>query len=110
MSSDTAELVAAGPLLFDKKRSAVSLHGRPLHLTPSEFRILHDLAAADGRVLGRQSLLGTGVPDDCPSATRVVDVHIAALRRKLGHSGDWIRTVRCIGYAWCKPNHPKRRP
>ena len=67
-------------------------------LTLSEFGILKRLASAPGRVLTRNQLLEDVNNDDSFIVDRNIDVHIAALRKKLGEKGNWIETVRGVGY------------
>lgn len=67
-------------------------------LTLSEFGILKRLLLNRGRVLTRNQLLDDIQNDDSFIVDRNVDVHIAALRKKLGPKFNWIETVRGIGY------------
>ncbi|MCH9631993.1 MAG: Transcriptional regulatory protein WalR [Chlamydiae bacterium] len=67
-------------------------------LTLSEFNILKRLLENQGRVLTRNQLLDDIQNDDSFIVDRNVDVHIAALRKKLGPKFNWIETVRGIGY------------
>lgn len=68
-----------------------------LHLTISERRILHRLADEPGRVVTRERILGDCLDYIHDGSHRTVDTHIANLRSKLGN-GDWIETVRGVGY------------
>ena len=90
-------LRVAGLELEPDGRSA-SLSGRPVHLTPTEFALLHHLATRPRRAVSREHLLVEvwGYADG--TGERTVDSHVAALRRKLGP--DWIRTVHGVGYAF----------
>jgi DNA-binding response OmpR family regulator len=89
--------IAIGDVTLDPATRRVVRSGRPVHLTPTEFDLLHRLALKPGVVHSREQLLvqvwgyrnGTG--------GRTVDSHIGALRRKLG-SGI-LRTVHGVGYA-----------
>ena len=77
------------------------LGDRPLVLTPVEFDLLHSLAAARGRVKSREQLLEEIRRRDYDVFDRSIDVHISALRKKLGDdpkSPRFIRTVRAAGY------------
>jgi len=93
-------VLAAGPLTLDVARHTVTLHGRPLALTPKEFDLLRVLLEAAGRVLSREHLLnrvwGYARADEIES--RTVDVHIRRLRAKLGDVGSRIATVKSVGY------------
>jgi len=95
-----ARVLSAGPLALDPARHIVTLHGRPLDLTPKEFDLLAALLEAAGRVLSREHLLnsvwGYARADEIES--RTVDVHIRRLRAKLGDVGSRITTVKSVGY------------
>ena len=78
-----------------------SLHGEPITLTPLEFDLLLCLARAAGRVLSRDQLLEEISGRDYEVFDRSIDVHISALRRKLGDdpkNPQYIKTVRTAGY------------
>ena len=68
-----------------------------MHLTPTEFDLVHYLAARPGRVSTREELLAQVWGYDVPSGARTVDSHIRSIRRKLGPS--IVRTVHGVGYA-----------
>ncbi|GMV97849.1 MAG: response regulator transcription factor [Phycisphaerae bacterium] len=97
------EVYTAGPITLDVGRHEVTVDGRPVLFTATEFRVLKVLMAANGRVLSRSrmidNVLGTGVA----VTDRIIDVHITALRRKLGDAGAWIQTIRGVGYAFRQP-------
>ena len=96
-SSSTDKLVL-GPLEIDSAAHLVRVHGQPVELTPTEFKLLHTLAERRGRVQARAHLLQT-VWDAAPDIqTRTVDMHVQRLRAKLGAAGDLIETVRGFGY------------
>lgn len=96
--------VTVGGLIVDAGTRLVSLHGEAIHLTRTEFDLLFALARREGRVAERDRLLAE-VWDWEPAAaravttgaTRVMDSHVKALRRKLGPGR--IRTVHGVGYA-----------
>ena len=79
-------------------RHEVQVAGALVQLTLTEFRILHLLARRPGWVFTRNQILEAAQGDDSSVTTRAVDVHIVALRRKLGPSGDLIETIRGVGY------------
>ena len=99
-AAGAAPVLSAGPLTLDVARHTVTLHGRPLALTPKEFDLLHVLWASAGRVLSREYLLnhvwGYARADEIES--RTVDVHVRRLRAKLGDLGNRITTVKSVGY------------
>jgi DNA-binding response OmpR family regulator len=99
--------IAAGPITIDPERREVRRDGRLVHLTPTEFDLLHRLALRPGVVFGREQLLEQvwGYADGT-AGERTVDSHVAALRRKLG--ADVLRTVQGIGYAFGTPGSADR--
>ena len=85
-----------GPLLMNAARREASINERLMPLTPTEFGILHKLAVNADRVLARRELLDRGA--DSGAVDRTVDVHILAIRRKLGPNGWLVETVFGVGY------------
>ena len=79
-------------------RHEVQMASALVQLTLTEFRILHLLARRPGWVFTRNQILEAAQGDDSSVTTRAVDVHIVALRRKLGPNGDLIETIRGVGY------------
>jgi two-component system phosphate regulon response regulator PhoB len=79
----------------------VSRAGKPIHLGPTEFRLLRYLMLHPGRVFSREQLLDAVWGHDVYVEARTVDVHIRRLRKALnaGGSADVVRTVRSAGYA-----------
>jgi len=79
----------------------VSRVGRPVHLGPTEFRLLRHLMQHPGRVFSREQLLDAVWGHDVYVEARTVDVHIRRLRKALNGEGgpDIVRTVRSAGYA-----------
>jgi len=87
-----------GPLRIDTTAHRVTVDGREIDLTPTEFKLLLLLAERKGRVQPRNLLL-QAVWEAAPDIqTRTVDMHIQRLRGKLGAAGDLIETVRGFGY------------
>lgn len=72
--------------------------GQPVRLTPTEFRILLLLTQRPGWVFSRYQIVDSARGEEAGVTERSVDVHIAALRRKLGIHGRSIETVRGVGY------------
>jgi DNA-binding response OmpR family regulator len=98
--------VAVGELRLDPAARTASLAGTPLVLTAIEYDILLALARAAGRVKSREQLLLEVAERDFESFDRSIDVHIAALRRKLGDDARaprFIETVRGVGYKMRRP-------
>jgi two-component system phosphate regulon response regulator PhoB len=97
-ASPSADVVAAGPLEIHRGEHRVTVEGRDVELTPTEYKLLVLLAERRGRVQGRAQLLET-VWDAAPDIqTRTVDMHVQRLRAKLGAAGELIETVRGFGY------------
>ncbi len=94
--------ISAGPITIDPERREVRRDGALVHLTPTEFDLVHRLALRPGVVLSREQLLEEvwGYADGS-AGVRTVDSHVAAVRRKLG--ADVLRTVQGIGYAFGMP-------
>ena len=91
------ELIRHGPLTVDLRTKKVTVHGQEVALTPKEFDILECLALDPGRVVGRQEVLESAWDSHWYGPTKVLDVHVAALRRKLGVAG-LIETVYGRGF------------
>ncbi|MFN8391583.1 MAG: response regulator transcription factor [Bdellovibrionota bacterium] len=85
-------------LVIDPRRHEVFLEGRPLTLTLTEFKVLHFLARQPGWVFTRYQIVDSVKGEDYPVTDRSVDVQIVGLRKKLGHCGNYIETVRGVGY------------
>jgi len=106
--SQTSEVEDFGPLSIDRTAHRVTVEGRDLDLTPTEYKLLILLAERKGRVQPRTMLLET-VWDAAPDIqTRTVDMHVQRLRAKLGPAGDLIETVRGFGYRLRTPNSRSR--
>ncbi len=91
------ELIRHGSLAIDLRTHRVTVDGQEISLTPKEFDILECLAADPGRVVSRQEILETAWDAHWYGPTKVLDVHVAALRRKLGAAG-LIETVYGRGF------------
>ena len=87
-------ILTAGELEIDPARHEVRISGRPVNLTATEFRLLYHLVRNRGRVYTRAQLLDKSVGADVIVVERNIDVHVAALRRKLKDYGDRIHTVQ----------------
>ena len=90
--------VSFNELIVDLSRHKVSVSGKPVELSSTEFRLLSELMQAKGRVLTRDNLLDRAWGRDCFVIPRTVDTHVRRLRSKLGSAGDYIETVRGVGY------------
>jgi two-component system phosphate regulon response regulator PhoB len=92
------ERLKIGHLVLDIERHEASVHGRPIQLTATEFKLLHLLLERRGRVQTREHLLINVWNYETEIETRTVDTHIRRLREKLGDEADWIETIRGVGY------------
>jgi len=93
-----ARMLTGGPIAVDLDALHVAVDGRPVELTPTEYRLLVTLMERRGRVQSRQQLLEGAWDIHVRIETRTVDMHVQRLRTKLGHAGKWIETVRGFGY------------
>jgi two-component system phosphate regulon response regulator PhoB len=103
---DTAQnLLQFADVEVDTAAHRVSRSGRPIHLGPTEFRLLRYLIGHPGRVFSREQLLDAVWGRDVYVEARTVDVHIRRLRKALNVNGavDVVRTVRSAGYALDHP-------
>jgi two-component system, OmpR family, phosphate regulon response regulator PhoB len=97
-SGGAQDVLQVGTLRIDRAAHVVTVDGRQVELTPTEFKLLLILAERRGRVQARGHLLET-VWEAAPDIqTRTVDMHVQRLRTKLGAAGQLIETVRGFGY------------
>lgn len=94
----SAPIVCFGEFSLETEKYLVKKKDKPLSLTLSEFGILRRLASNPGKVLTRNQLLDDLQSDDAFVVDRNIDVHVAALRKKLGPNFEYIETVRGVGY------------
>ncbi|MGZ3632163.1 MAG: response regulator transcription factor [Candidatus Limnocylindrales bacterium] len=99
--------IEVGALRVDSRRHEAYVGTRRLDLRPREFELLAALARDPGVVLTRDGLLESVWGTDFPGETRTVDVHIAAVRAKLGEDGPPIETICGVGYRLVPP--PRER-
>jgi DNA-binding response OmpR family regulator len=100
----TDERIVHEPLVIDVGAHVVRLKGKEIVLTATEFRLLHRLARRPGRAFSRDQLLSEVWGYGGEIETRTVDTHMKRLRAKLGTLGDWIQTVRGVGYRFRPPD------
>ncbi|MGV9452776.1 response regulator transcription factor [Streptomyces sp. NPDC003635] len=86
-----------GPLVVDRRTRQVWVGDVPVPLTPKEFELLALLTEDPGAVYSRQQILDRVWDPHYEGPTKTLDVHVAALRRKLGHPA-WIQTLRGVGF------------
>jgi two-component system phosphate regulon response regulator PhoB len=83
---------------IDRTNHVVKYLGNELELTPTEFRLLWTMMSQPGRPFSRNELMETSRGEDANSLERTIDVHVRALRKKLGETNEIIETVRGVGY------------
>jgi DNA-binding response OmpR family regulator len=91
------DVTALGPVTLARAAREVLVDGQEIELTQREFDLLEYLLRRAGQVVTRDELLEAVWGFLLPGQTRTVEVHVAQLRKKLGHPG-LIRTVRGLGY------------
>jgi two-component system OmpR family response regulator len=100
-SGPRAERVEIGGLVIDAAAMEVSVHGKPIALTTSEFALLHTLAQRAGRVLGREQLLQLVHGSADEAFDRSIDVVVSRLRQKIEddpRNPRLLKTIRGVGY------------
>ena len=95
---ETTPALRLGNLAMDPDAHTVHACGQRVELTLKEFELLRIFLKHPGRVYSRDQLLEKIWGGDYLGETRTVDVHIGTLRTKLGDCGNYIRTVRGVGY------------
>lgn len=97
-ATEPKKLVKAGGLVIDSVRHEVTAEGKKIPLTLTEFNLLRYLAQRPGRVLTRNQIMDGILGADSVIVDRAIDVHVSALRKKLGKYSPYIMTVRGVGY------------
>jgi two-component system phosphate regulon response regulator PhoB len=93
-----SDIITIHGIHIDPGRHVVTIDSEPIELTLTEFRILHALAKRPGWVFTRYQIVECSRGEDSEVTDRSVDVHIVSIRRKLGTLGNYIETVRGVGY------------
>tara|TARA_B100000287_G_scaffold186000_1_gene175873 strand:- start:5060 stop:5758 length:699 start_codon:yes stop_codon:yes gene_type:complete len=97
-SLENIEEVEFGAIKINLDAHEVSINDDEINLTALEFKLLKHLVQRRGRVQTRDQLLGDVWGYSSEVTTRTVDTHIKRLREKLGSVGDYIQTIRGVGY------------
>jgi two-component system phosphate regulon response regulator PhoB len=99
--STAEEVLSYAGIVMDLAAHRVTRNGRPIHLGPTEFRLLRHFLEHPGRVFAREQILDAVWGHDVYVEPRTVDVHIRRLRKAINgpDEADVIRTVRSAGYA-----------
>src|SRR5438132_5477318 len=96
--ADAETIVVYDDVMIHPGRYEVRAGDQMVSLTPTEFHILHFLARRPGWVFTRYQIVDAVRGEDAEVTERSVDVHVAAIRRKLGEYRDLIETLRGVGY------------
>ena len=96
--SDTRETVTCFGVTVDRRRHRATIDNVPIELTPSEFGLLNALVRQPGRAFSRDELIDAALGENTIVLERTIDVHIRALRKKMGENAGLIETVRGVGY------------
>ena len=86
-----------GPLVIDLRGQRITVDGEPVHLTSIEYQLLLFLSQEPGAVRPRSDILRAVWKTEWFGASKTLDAHVAALRKKLG-SPAWIESVRAVGF------------
>lgn len=96
--NETASVLRVGKLELNMSNHTVFSDGERIELTLKEYEMLRLFMESPGRVFNRDQLLNEIWEAEYVGETRTVDVHIGTLRTKLGDCGEYIETVRGVGY------------
>lgn len=93
------EVLEVGPIRLDEDAHQVTLDGKPIDLSPTEFRLLQELMQRKGRVVTKSALLDSVWGINWDTTVTVLDTYISYLRKKI-HTENWqgIKTIRGIGF------------
>jgi DNA-binding response OmpR family regulator len=91
-------MLAAGPIALDEAARRVTVDGAAVDLSPREFSLLECLLRHAGQTLSRDQLLDQAWPFGVAVTPNAVDAYVHYLREKLGAAGQYIQTVRGVGY------------
>jgi two-component system phosphate regulon response regulator PhoB len=98
ITGDETDVVTRLGITLDRRRYRVTVDEDIIDLTKSEFRLLDTLIRQPGRAFDRSELIDSALGEDTLVLERTIDVHIRALRKKIGEKSEAIETVRGIGY------------
>ena len=96
--ASSQSVIRVGDFALDTEQYTVKIKGKPMEMTPTEFKLLQILMERQGRVQTRDMLLRDVWDYASETDTRTVDTHVRRLREKLGKSADSIETIRGVGY------------
>lgn len=96
-------ILQIGAVVLDVDHHRATVHGEPIELTATEFKLLRVLMERKGRVQARDHLLLNVWNYETEIETRTVDTHVRRLREKLGSEASLVETVRGVGYRMVDP-------
>jgi len=99
----TATAPSSGPFVVDRSAMKITLDGKRLDLTSTEFKLLSLLTFREGAILSRETLLEEVWGYSSTVDTRTVDTHMRRLREKLGTHAALLETIRGEGYRFVAP-------
>lgn len=102
-SKEAGEVLTIHDMVIHPGRREVTVAGSHVDLTYTEFAVLHLLARRPGWVFTRYQIVDAIRGEHHAVTDRAVDVQIAGLRKKLGRAGEYVRTVRGVGYKFADP-------
>ena len=102
-TQQSGDILVSQGVMIDRERHRVMVGERLLDLTPSEFSLLESLIRQPGRVFKRSELIDAALGGDSLVLDRTIDVHIRALRKKMGDFAELVETVRGVGYRFRDP-------
>jgi len=95
---ESKKIEIAGRVIIDLEKFEVTIKGKKIDLTTTEFRVLQLLASRKGYVFTRDNILNYLWGDEKAVVDRTIDVHIRHLREKLGSAASLIKNIRGVGY------------
>lgn len=98
IKQESTGTIDVGDLKIDQEKHRVTYKDTEMSFTVTEFRILYFLASKRGRVFTREQIINSTISDKVIIVDRNMDVHIRAIRKKLGEGSELIETIRGIGY------------
>lgn len=99
------QVLVSGPLRVERENMTIMLHGQPIDLSSTQFRLLELLLQHAGTTLSRTEILRHLWPPESQPSGRAVDIHVARIRKRLEDAEmvGCIRTVSANGYRWIFP-------
>jgi DNA-binding response OmpR family regulator len=98
METKSTDRIILPGVVIDVGRHEVLVDGESVAFTATELRLLHFMASSPGRVFTRNHLLTRVIGEDVIVVDRNIDVHVRAVRKKLGEHHELIETIRGVGY------------